>query len=84
VWWSVGLSASSLASTWLIGNKRKSGWLLGVAQQLGWLTYALVSAQWGFLISVAVFTTMNAWNYTKWKRDDARATVAEPTATVAS
>lgn len=70
VWWSVGLAATSLGTSWLIGNHRKVGWLLGVYLQVGWLVYAVVTTQWGFIASALAFGFMNVRNYLKWRNDE--------------
>jgi hypothetical protein len=70
VWWSVGLAASAIVITWLLGNRWTPAWLLAVGLQLLWVAYALATRQWGFLASAAVFSVLNARNYRKWRQLD--------------
>lgn len=78
--WSYGLAALSVYVTVLLGERKTSAWLVGVAQQFLWITYALVTTQYGFIISAVIFTVINARNYVKWRqldREEARARAAD-------
>jgi hypothetical protein len=76
VWWSVALSGLSVMHTIMLGNKWKIGWLVAVFAQVLWSVYAVVTRQWGFLLSAAVFTPINVRNYVKWNRDDRKIALA--------
>lgn len=76
VWWSVALTATSLVTSLLIGNKLKIGWILGVAMQVLWLVYAVATRQWGFVASALAFGFMNTRNYLKWRGDERRVALA--------
>jgi hypothetical protein len=49
------LSANSLISLWLVGNKNKAGFILGIVNQVLWVWYALMLKQYGLLIGVIVY-----------------------------
>lgn len=68
--WSIVLGAAGVLSLWLAGDKRLSAWIVGLGTQGLWLVYALVTAQYGFLISCAAFVSVYVRNLVKWKADD--------------
>jgi hypothetical protein len=70
VWWSVGLSAIAITNSWLIGNRWTPAWIIAALYQCLWATYAVATAQWGFVASAIIFGTMSVRNYRKWKRLD--------------
>lgn len=67
--WSVLLSVGGIAGIWLAGRKSYWGWALGLAMQLLWLTYALITAQYGFILSAAGYGYIYALNLRKWRRE---------------
>lgn len=50
-WWSYLLAAGGIAGIWLAGQKDPRGWLLGLAMQVLWAAYAVVTGQYGFLLT---------------------------------
>lgn len=66
-WWSWLLAAVGLVGLWLAGSKHRAGWAVGVAAQVLWITYALVSAQYGFLASAAAYGFVYARNWWRWR-----------------
>lgn len=75
VWWSVALTALG-GLGWLLVtlDRRIHGFLVGLAAQVAWVTYAVATAQWGFIGSAALFGAINALGLARWLR--ARRTVA--------
>ena len=63
------LSANSLVSLWLVGNKNKAGFVLGVINQALWVWYALMLKQYGLLIGVIAYTIINIRNLVKWSKE---------------
>ena len=63
------LSANSLVSLWLVGNKNKAGFVLGVINQALWVWYALMLKQYGRLIGVIAYTIINIRNLVKWSKE---------------
>ena len=66
---SVVLSAMSLLSLWLMGNKNKLGIVVGLANQLLWVVYALMLKQYGLLIGVIAYTIIHIRNLAKWSKE---------------
>lgn len=63
------LSAVSLTSLWLMGNKNKLGIVVGLTGQILWLAYALMLKQYGLIIGVAAYTIIHIRNLLKWIRE---------------
>jgi len=77
VWWSIALAATGILGIWLAGRKNLWGWAIGVAAQLLWIAYAIVTQQWGFILSAVAYAAVYGWNWWKWahpKPDEATAT----------
>lgn len=67
-WWSWGLTIIGLSSCYLIGSGRKEGWLFATFVNVPWVTYAIVSRQWGFIVSATIYGVLDLRNFFKWKR----------------
>lgn len=65
------LSALSLISLWLMGNKSIWGIRIGLLNQVLWIAYALMLKQYGLLIGAFAYTIIHIRNLEKWT-DDAR------------
>lgn len=63
------LSALSLLSLWLMGNKNKLGIVVGLANQLLWVVYAVMLKQYGLLIGVIAYTIIHIRNLAKWSKE---------------
>lgn len=70
--WSFALMAIGLIGLWLVGQKRKSGWAISFFGQTVWITYAVVTRQWGFIISAVAYGYINARSWLKWRQDERR------------
>ena len=68
---SYAISAISLLSLWLVGNKNRLGWVIGIGNQALWTIYAIRLQQWGLLIGVVAYTTIYIRNLIKWKENNA-------------
>lgn len=49
--WSFALAAIGIFGLWLAGKQIRAGWLIGLAAQVLWIIYALLTRQYGFIIS---------------------------------
>lgn len=61
-----GLSALTIYSMLLAGNKRRGAWLLGLLNQLLWLIWIVLSESWGLLPMNLALWVVYARNYLKW------------------
>lgn len=63
------LSALSLMSLWLMGNKSVWGIIVGLLTQILWIIYALMLEQYGLLIGVVAYTVIHVRNLLKWTKE---------------
>jgi hypothetical protein len=64
------LSAFSLISLWLMGNKSIWGIRVGLLNQVLWIVYALMLKQYGLLIGVFAYTIIHIRNLEKWTSEE--------------
>ena len=69
--WSVALAAIGILGLILAGKKRSIGWAIGLSAQVLWITYALVTAQYGFILSAVAYGFVYAKNFIAWRKDEA-------------
>lgn len=67
-WWSWGLMAIGVLGLYFAGKAQKRGWMIGLFAQILWIVYAIVSHQWGFIVSAVVYGSMYARNYWLWRQ----------------
>ncbi len=53
--WSLALAAGGVLGLYLAGRKNLWGWAIGLAMQGLWIAYAIVTTQYGFLLSAAAY-----------------------------
>lgn len=70
MWWSVVLAAVGVFGLYLTTRKMAAGYAVGVGVQVLWITYAVVTAQYGFIFSALAFGAVNALGFYKWKTED--------------
>lgn len=67
--WSFVLAAVGILGIWLAGRKNLGGWALGVFAQVLWIIFAVVTQQWGFIVSALAYGAVYGWNWWKWARE---------------
>ena len=67
------LSAITIYSMLLAGNKRRGAWLVGLVNQALWLIWILLTGSWGLLPMNVALWVVYARNYVRWKPDESRA-----------
>ena len=66
MWWSVVLAVIGVLGLYLTTRKMAAGYAVGVGVQVLWITYAIVTAQYGFIFSALAFGAVNALGFYKW------------------
>ena len=61
------LSALTIYSAVLCGDKKASGWIVGLANQVLWATWIIASETWGMLPMNIVLAAIFARNFMKWR-----------------
>lgn len=72
--WSFVLAAVGIAGIYLAGRKSKWGWGLGLAAQVLWLVFAVVTAQYGFILTAVAYGAVYGKNLWQWHREDSPTT----------
>jgi hypothetical protein len=68
-WWSWLLTSIGVTGLYLAGKRSLWGWVIGFSVQFLWLGYALVSRQWGFIVSSIAYGAVNLRNLIRWHID---------------
>jgi hypothetical protein len=68
--WSLVLAAIGVAGLWLIGDGRKIGFLFGMLAQVAWATYAVMTGQWGFILTCVAYGWVYMTGYKKAVRNE--------------
>jgi len=66
VFWSYGLAAVGILGIYLAGKKNKWGWAIGLGSQGLWIIYAIVTGQYGFILSALAYGAIYARNWRLW------------------
>ncbi len=61
------LSAITIYSMLLAGNKKKGAWAVGLVNQFLWLIWIFLTATWGLLPMNIALWIVYARNYLKWE-----------------
>lgn len=72
LWWSILLAVGGIAGIILAGRKNKLGWMLGFLMQVLWIAFALITAQYGFILSAAAYGWVYLANWLKWRKEEGK------------
>ena len=61
------LSALTIYSMLLAGNKKRGAWLIGLVNQLLWLVWIVLSGAWGLIPMNIALWIVYTRNYLKWQ-----------------
>lgn len=67
--WSVALAAVGILGIYLAGRKNLWGWAIGTGAQLLWIVFALVTQQYGFILSALAYGAVYARNWHRWAQE---------------
>lgn len=67
--WSLVLAAVGVFGLYLAGRKVWWAWFVGTAAQGLWIVYAVVTEQYGFIISALAYGWVYSLNGVKWVRE---------------
>lgn len=68
-YWSYVLTALGVLGLLLAGSRKRVGWALGLAAQPLWVLYAVMTHQWGFIISAVIYGGVYLRNWLRWRRE---------------
>lgn len=66
--WSWALSVGGAGMFFMAGRKVWWCWYVGIALQAAWATYAITTAQWGFLVGCLLYTPVYLGNAILWTK----------------
>jgi hypothetical protein len=67
MWWSWILTAVGVTGLYFAGKNNKIGWAIGIGAQGLWISYALVTEQYGFLVSAFAYGFIYVKNFRAWR-----------------
>ena len=68
--WSYALAAVGILGIWLAGRKSLWGWAVGLGAQALWIVFALVTEQYGFIVSAVAYGAVYGRNWWKWRQSE--------------
>jgi len=71
-YWSWILAAIGVSGIYFVGRKTIWGWLVLLFNEAIWIAYALVTEQYGFIVSAVAYAAVYIRSYMHW-REDAKA-----------
>ena len=69
--WSFILAGFGILGVYIAGRNNKWGWAIGLFAQILWITYALVTQQYGFILSAIGYGYFYGLNFYKWYKREA-------------
>lgn len=63
------MSAITIYTMFLAGNKTKKAWVVGLVNQIFWFTWIITSQSWGLLPMTFAMCFVYTRNYLKWKKE---------------
>lgn len=62
------MSAITIYTMFLAGNKKQGAWVIGLVNQVLWLTWIITTRAWGLLPMTAALCAVYARNFIKWNK----------------
>jgi hypothetical protein len=69
MYWSYLLAAIGVAGIFFVGRKTIWGWWVLLFNEVLWIAYALVTNQYGFILSAIAYAAVYIKSYMLWKRE---------------
>lgn len=70
LWWSIILAVMGILGIILAGKKKSIGWAVGLAAQVLWFIFAIVTKQYGFMLSAFAYGFVYYGNWRKWHAEE--------------
>ena len=70
MYWSYVLAAIGVAGIFFVGRKTVWGWLVLLFNEVLWIAYALVTDQYGFILSAIAYAIVYIKSYLLWRQED--------------
>lgn len=67
--WSITLAVIGIVGMHIAGRKSQWGWFIGLSAQVLWVIFAIVTFQYGFILSALAYGTVYGRNWWKWRAE---------------
>jgi hypothetical protein len=68
-YWSWILAVIGVAGIYFVGKKTLWGWFVLLFNELIWIIYAVITEQYGFIVSAIAYAAVYIKSYLHWKED---------------
>lgn len=69
-YWSWILATIGVAGIYFVGKKTIWGWFVLLFNEIIWVTYAIITEQYGFIVSAIAYAAVYIRSYLHWKADE--------------
>jgi hypothetical protein len=67
--WSCALAVVGVIGIYFVGKKTLWGWFVLLFNETLWVVYAIVTKQYGFIVSAIAYGVVYVSSYVSWKKD---------------
>jgi hypothetical protein len=67
--WSWALAVVGVVGIYFVGKKTLWGWFVLLFNENLWIVYAVVTQQYGFIVSAIAYAAVYIKSYLHWKKD---------------
>jgi hypothetical protein len=67
--WSYVLAAIGVTGIFFVGRKTIWGWFVLLFNEVLWIAYALITNQYGFILSAIAYAVVYIKSYLLWRRE---------------
>jgi hypothetical protein len=68
--WSWVLAVIGVTGIYFVGRKTIWGWIVLLFNEVLWITYAVVTAQYGFIFSAIAYAAVYIRSYMHWRAEE--------------
>ena len=68
-YWSWILAAIGVSGIYFVGRKTIWGWLILLFNEIIWIAYAMITEQYGFIVSAVAYAAVYIRSYLHWRED---------------
>lgn len=69
MYWSYILAVIGVAGIFFVGRKDKLGWFVLLFGEVLWIAYAIITQQYGFILSAIAYAIVYIRSYVHWSKE---------------
>jgi nicotinamide riboside transporter PnuC len=69
MYWSYILAAIGVTGIFFVGRKTIWGWHILLVNEVLWITYAIITKQYGFILSAIAYAAVYVRSYIHWSKE---------------